>query len=114
MIIVAVVQSLNQLTGQAFATKYGTIFIKSLGTINPYTFNLISDGIALTAPFLIFLMVDRVGRRNLYLSFGILTGCALLAMGGLGLGQVNFHQKAGIVAMTVIYPFFYCFCFGAM
>ncbi|KAL4780393.1 general substrate transporter [Aspergillus varians] len=114
LMIVGVVQSLNQLTGQAFATKYGVVFIKTLGTINPYTFNLISDAIALTAPFLIFVMVDRVGRRNLYLFFGVLTGCALLTMGGLGLGEVNFNQKAGIVAMTVIYPFFYCFCFGAM
>lgn len=114
LMIVGVVQSLNQLTGQAFATQYGVIFIKTLGTINPYTFNLISGAISLTAPFLIFILVDRVGRRNLYLSFGVLTGCALLTMGGLGLGEVNFKQKAGIVAMTVIYPFFYCFCFGAM
>jgi hypothetical protein len=112
--IVVIIQSLNQLTGQAFATKYGTVFVKSLRTINPYEFTLIANGIGCIAPFLTFFLVDKLGRRNMYLIFGSFCASALITMGGLGLGNVNYQQKAGIVAMYILYPFFYCFSFGGM
>ncbi|EED12347.1 sugar transporter, putative [Talaromyces stipitatus ATCC 10500] len=113
-LIVISIQSFNQLTGQTFATSYGTVFIKTLGTINPYKFTLISNAIGCLGPFLTFFLVDRLGRRNMYLIFGTLCGSCLFVMGGLGLGTVTFQQKAGIVAMDILYPFFYCFSFGGM
>ncbi|PCH00783.1 Major facilitator superfamily domain, general substrate transporter [Penicillium occitanis (nom. inval.)] len=112
--IVVIIQCLNQLTGQAFATQYGTVFIKTLGTINPYKFTLISNAIGVLGPFLTFFLVDRIGRRRMYLIFGSFCCAALITMGGLGLGTVTFQQKAGIVSMTILYPFFYCFSFGGM
>ncbi|RDW91886.1 hypothetical protein BP5796_01280 [Coleophoma crateriformis] len=112
--IVFVIQVMNQLTGQAFSSQYGTVFIKTLGTINPYSFTVIANAIGCIGPFANFFLIERMGRRNMYLFFGTLCCASLFTLGGLGLGNGNFHLKAGIVAMTIIYPLFYIMSFGGM
>ncbi|EED21913.1 sugar transporter, putative [Talaromyces stipitatus ATCC 10500] len=112
--IVVIVQCLNQLTGQAFATQYGVVFIRTLGTIDPYKFTLISHAIHVLGPLLTFFLVGRIGRRRMYLIFSSLCSATLTTISGLGLGIVNFQQEAGIVAMTILYSFFFSFSFGGM
>jgi hypothetical protein len=51
-----------QLTGQNFSSKYGTIFIQSLGTVNPFVMACINSALGITAVFFTQFMTDRVGR----------------------------------------------------
>jgi hypothetical protein len=62
----AIVVGLNffqQATGQAFASQYGTIYVKSLQTINSFNFNVINGFIGLVIVLLCLYLNDRVGRR---------------------------------------------------
>lgn len=62
----AIVVGLNffqQATGQAFASQYGTLYVKSLHTINSFNFNVINGFIGLAIVLLCLYLNDRVGRR---------------------------------------------------
>jgi len=62
----AIVVGLNffqQATGQAFASQYGTLYVKSLQTINNFNFNVINGFIGLIIVLLSLYLNDRVGRR---------------------------------------------------
>lgn len=54
-----------QATGQSFSVAYGAIFIKSLGTVNPFTMQVVSTLCSTVAVALSMLLTDRVGRRKL-------------------------------------------------
>tara|TARA_R110002060_G_scaffold16435_2_gene22855 strand:+ start:841 stop:1014 length:174 start_codon:yes stop_codon:yes gene_type:complete len=53
----------QQATGQAFASTYGTIFIKGLGTINPFNMSIVMSVINLTLVSTGLFLNDRIGRR---------------------------------------------------
>jgi hypothetical protein len=62
----AIVVGLNffqQATGQAFASQYGTLYVKSLQTINSFNFNVINGFIGLFVIIVCLFLNDRVGRR---------------------------------------------------
>jgi hypothetical protein len=62
----AIVVGLNffqQATGQAFASQYGTLYVKSLQTINSFNFNVINGFIGLCVIIVCLFLNDRVGRR---------------------------------------------------
>lgn len=62
----AVVVAMNffqQATGQAFASAYGTIFIRDIGTVNPFTMSIVNVIAALCTAFTGLYLVDRAGRR---------------------------------------------------
>ena len=62
----AIVVGLNffqQATGQAFASQYGTLYVKSLNTINSFNFNVINGFIGLFIILICLYLNDRVGRR---------------------------------------------------
>ncbi|KEZ40912.1 hypothetical protein SAPIO_CDS7913 [Scedosporium apiospermum] len=48
--IVVGVNFFQQVTGQAFSSQYGSIYVKSLGTVNPFKFSLITSGVATPVP----------------------------------------------------------------
>jgi len=50
------------ITGQNFVSVYGTIFIKSLNTVNPFTMTSANAGINIVLVVVTMLLVDRVGR----------------------------------------------------
>lgn len=52
-----------QLTGQNFSSVYGTIFIQSIGTINPFTMNTINIAVNIVTVLISQLMTDKVGRK---------------------------------------------------
>lgn len=52
-----------QATGQVFSGHYGAIFIKSLGTINPWTIQLSQSSINTVTSFVGIIVSDRWGRR---------------------------------------------------
>jgi SP family sugar:H+ symporter-like MFS transporter len=61
--IVAGVNFFQQSTGQAFASQYGAIYVKSLGTINPQLFTLMNSCIGIVVLTVTLLLSDRLGRR---------------------------------------------------
>jgi SP family sugar:H+ symporter-like MFS transporter len=63
-LIVMVVNFCQQATGQAFASQYGAIFIKSLGTVNTFDMTLINGFINLSFTFLSMSLADKIGRRS--------------------------------------------------
>lgn len=104
----------NQLTGQSFITQYGAVFVKGLHAMDPFKFQIVSRLAQALGPTLTFFTVDIVGRRPLYLILG--TGCmaALIADGGLGTNNVTDAKVNGIIAMTILFGFFYSAGFGGM
>lgn len=52
-----------QLTGNVFANKYGTVYIKSLGTIDPFLMTIINQLVQLLGVVFAMNLVDRWGRR---------------------------------------------------
>lgn len=61
--IVVAMNFFQQATGQAFASTYGTIFIKGLGTINPFNMSIVMSVINLTLVSTGLFLNDRIGRR---------------------------------------------------
>ncbi|CAK7227493.1 hypothetical protein SBRCBS47491_006586 [Sporothrix bragantina] len=111
-LIVMTTSFLNQATGQNFVTQYGTIFIKSLNTVNAFEFTFISNSTGCVGPLLTILMIDRVGRRGLYFSWGLLCALSIFIVGALGLATPTASVKIAIVSLTVVYGLFYAASFG--
>ncbi|OAQ99670.1 hypothetical protein LLEC1_03656 [Akanthomyces lecanii] len=74
----------QQSTGQSFASQYGTLFVKALHTINPFSVALGINAIDIGAILVCMALVDRVGRRSLLIASAFLQTAALMIMGGLG------------------------------
>ncbi|KAI9148981.1 Major facilitator-type transporter ecdD [Paramyrothecium foliicola] len=103
-LIVVGVNAFQQLSGQAFASQYGTIYVKSLGTINPFAFGLINSSINIVTMICILLLADHVGRRALLALSSCVMTAAMMIMGGLGVDvPVTVGRKNGIVSMISIF-----------
>ncbi|KAI1876205.1 uncharacterized protein JN550_001701 [Neoarthrinium moseri] len=90
----------QQATGQQFASQYGTVYAKSLGTVNPFVFTAIVAVINTLATGVSLLINDKVGRRGPLLLSASIMCASLIAMGGLGTPAVlTTSLKIGIVSM---------------
>lgn len=58
--IVVFTNFFQQATGQAFASQYGTLYVKSLGTINPFNFTVILGFVNLSVTVLCLYLNDKV------------------------------------------------------
>ncbi|KEF58109.1 uncharacterized protein A1O9_06032 [Exophiala aquamarina CBS 119918] len=93
-----------QSTGQIFASIYGALFVKSLGTINQFNITIITACINTVVCLVSMALVDKVGRRKLLLVGGTVQSAALMTMGGLGtVNDPSRGIKSGIIAMQVIF-----------
>ncbi len=88
------------ITGQAFVTKYGTIFVKGLGGIDPMEFGILERGLGIIGPLFLMFSVDRLGRRPIFLVAGFLYGACLFIIAGIGTLSVD-SIKDAIVAFYV-------------
>ncbi|CDH11783.1 related to RGT2-Sensor of high external glucose concentrations [Zygosaccharomyces bailii ISA1307] len=114
-LIVIGVNVFQQITGQAFASQYGTLYIKSLGTVNAFQMSIVSAVLSIVAVALILALNDKFGRKVfLYIGLWIQVG-SLLAMGGLGTARTTtVPMKSGIVAMMNIFTFGYAFGYAPL
>lgn len=62
-LIVIAVNFLMQASGQAFASQYSAVYVKTLGTINPFGYQLINAAINISTLTCILLWADLLGRR---------------------------------------------------
>ena len=52
-----------QATGQLFTALYGALFVKSLGTVNPFTITCTIAAVNVSTALLSMTLTDRLGRR---------------------------------------------------
>lgn len=114
-LIVIGVNVFQQITGQAFASQYGTLYIKSLGTVNAFQMAIVSAVVGIVTVVLILMLNDKFGRK-VFLYIGLwLQVCSLMAMGGLGTQKTTtVPMKSGIVAMMNIFTFGYAFGYAPL
>lgn len=114
-LIVIGVNVFQQITGQAFASQYGTLFIKSLGTVNAFQMSIVSAVVGIVAVALILALNDMFGRKVfLYIGLWIQVS-SLIAKGGLGTARTaTVPMKSGIVAMMNIFTFGYAFGYAPL
>lgn len=103
-LVVFMVNFFLQATGQAFASQYGALFIKSLGTVNQFAMSMIATSINLFISVGAMFAVDSLGRRKVLIIGASIQAPALLTMGGLGTATEPTEQiKVAIVSMMVIF-----------
>ncbi|GJC83317.1 MFS transporter fmqE [Colletotrichum liriopes] len=113
--IVVTMNFLQQATGQAFASTYGAIFIKDIGTVNPFTMTIINAIVNLCMVFLGLYLNDRVGRRPLLIIGAIWQFVAIVTMGSLGtVADPSFAVKTSIVAMLTVFAAGYVFAWAPL
>ncbi|RDW85206.1 putative sugar transporter-1 [Coleophoma cylindrospora] len=94
----------QQATGQAFASQYGAIFIKSLNTVNTFDMTLINSSVNAISTMVNMSIVDRVGRKPLLLTGAAIQVAGLFTMGGLGtVANPTLAMKNAIVAMLSVF-----------
>ncbi|PWY81647.1 sugar transport protein [Aspergillus sclerotioniger CBS 115572] len=104
--VVVAANFFQQASGQAFASQYGTLFVKQLKSVNPFSVTLGTNAVDIGALIISTGLSDQVGRRMLFHTSGILETAALMTMGGLGTADSkNVAAKEGIVAMLLLYSF---------
>ncbi|RSL73661.1 hypothetical protein CEP54_000031 [Fusarium duplospermum] len=102
--IVIAVNFLMQASGQAFVSQYGAVYVKMLGTINPFGFNLITASINIVTLTCILLWTDVIGRRILMIASSCTMFAAMTTMGGLGIeSPVADDRKKGVLAMMALF-----------
>lgn len=105
----------QQSTGQSFASQYGTLFVKALHTVNPFSVTLGSNAVDIGGILLCMLIADRYGRKPVLIASAFLQTAALLTMGGLGTADSSITAaKAGIVAMLLLYDFGWSFGYAPL
>ncbi|KAF4472085.1 sugar transporter [Fusarium albosuccineum] len=105
-LLVVGINFFQQATGQQFASQFGAIYAKQLGTVNPFVFSLIIAAINATAIFISLLTNDKVGRRVPLLLSSITMCVGLMAMGGLGTPDtITNSLKIAIVSMLCLMNF---------
>ncbi|KAJ5107210.1 general substrate transporter [Penicillium angulare] len=104
--VVAAANFFQQATGQAFASQYGTLFVKQLKSVNPFSVTLGTNAVDIGAIIITASLIDVVGRRALFHTSSIFQTISLMTMGGLGTADSsNLDAKKGIVAMLLIFSF---------
>ncbi|KAJ5110665.1 hypothetical protein N7532_001200 [Penicillium argentinense] len=102
--IVIAISFFQQATGQAFASQYGAIFVKSLHTINTYNFTIITSCIGVAVCLWSNFFNDKIGRRKLFIAGASVQAAALFTMAGLGTANPVIHgESTGIAAMMAIF-----------
>ncbi|KAF9871339.1 hypothetical protein CkaCkLH20_11260 [Colletotrichum karsti] len=105
--------ALASLSGASFSNLYGTIFLKSLKIVDPFMMTMVKRALLLGTAITFMFIIDRVGRRRLFLQMGFVQTAVLMVMGGLGtIAHPTLDINKGIVALTVMFPIFHFVSFG--
>lgn len=92
-----------QATGSPFTAAYGTLFVQSIGTINPFNYSIMSSSINFFSCLVGISITDRIGRRPILMTGSILQIIWLFTMGGIGTAaNPSLAQKKVIVGATAL------------
>lgn len=107
--IIIAVNFFQQASGQAFASSYGAIFVRSVGSVNPFNMTIINASVNLFMCGISLFLNDRVGRRPLLMTGAVWQAVAIMAMGGLGtIKNPSVAVKKATVAMLPLFTGGYC------
>ncbi|KAH7349652.1 general substrate transporter [Plectosphaerella cucumerina] len=113
--IVVAMNFFQQATGQAFASSYGAVFIRDIGTVNPFTMTVVNSVVNLVVSFIGLYLVDRHGRRPLLLIGAAWMFGAIITMGALGtVANPTFAHKTGIVSMLTVFAAGFVFAWAPL
>lgn len=108
-----IASALATLSGASFSNLYGTIFLKSLKVIDPFMATMVKRALLLATAITFMFIIDRVGRRRLFLQMGFIQTAVLMVMGGMGtIMHPSLDINKGIVALTILFPIFHFVSFG--
>lgn len=94
----------NHLTGITFANQYGTIFLKSINAMDPFTAQMIKRALMVLATIVAIMTSDKAGRRRTFHVSNLFVAFSLMVMGGLGTVEPStLSVKKGILAMTFLF-----------
>ena len=97
-----------QATGNSFTGHFSGIYVKSLGSINPLNVTVAQTAINTFTAFLGIIVIDRIGRRTLWLAGSVFLLAVLLTTGALGVNlPISYPRKQGIVATLLMYGMAY-------
>ncbi|KAE8383054.1 general substrate transporter [Aspergillus bertholletiae] len=101
--LVCMINFFQQGTGQAFSSQYGAIYVKQLGTINPFNMTVVLSLLNVLSIIASLAYTDRVGRRPMLLASSAVMAAGLLTMGALGTpNRMTTDLKRGVVGMYVV------------
>ncbi|KAH7072591.1 hypothetical protein FB567DRAFT_612162 [Paraphoma chrysanthemicola] len=83
-LIVIGVNVFLQITGQNFVSVYGSVFIKSLGVVNPFTMASINSALGIVFVLITQAVTNKTGRVPLMTAGALIQTAALFTMGALG------------------------------
>ncbi|KAJ5604620.1 sugar transport protein [Penicillium lagena] len=112
--VVIIMNFFQQASGQAFASQYGTLFVKALKTVNPFSVTLGTNATDIGALVISLLTIDILGRRTLMIVSSTLQSIALMAMGILGSVHDDNGVKEGIISMLLIFSFAWSLGWGPL
>ena len=104
-LLVCIIAPAASASGNSFTSSYGPIFISTLHSISAYNFNLIGSVFGFVGCIFVMVYMDKVGRRPLIMTSGLVQACCLIAMGGTGLMKPAVSQAGTnfIVACVLIF-----------
>ena len=99
-----------QWSGQSLNSNYGTVFVKSLGTFNPFNYTIIAAAGQLLATGIAMILLDVIGRRSLMMGGMASQSVMMFIIAGMGsiTAPSKKHAADGvIVAAVVLFAFSY-------
>ncbi|KAM5353707.1 hypothetical protein ACJ41O_000357 [Fusarium nematophilum] len=103
-LIVIAVNFFQQATGQAFASQYGAVYVRSLGIFNPMLFTVMSSGINSCVMIVTLFTNDKAGRRTMLMLSSFCMCSALMIMGGLGVQEpVTTDRMKGVIGLMIVF-----------
>ncbi|KAI9152327.1 Epoxide hydrolase srdG [Paramyrothecium foliicola] len=101
-------------TGNAFANRYGTLFYKSISTVDPFALSCIQSTVVLVVSITTLFLVDWIGRRPLLIGGSFVQLSGLLILGGLGLVPRTYSSSAGIITTVMVFVSGYTAAWGQL
>lgn len=99
-----------QATGSPFTAAYGTLFVQSLNSLNPFDYSIMSSCLNAFSCFVAIYITDKVGRRPLLMIGSCLQIVWLFTMAGVGtVAHPSSAQTKVIVAATALSSASLCF-----
>lgn len=105
---------LDCITSNVCSRPSGTVFLRSLNVMDPFTATIVKRAVVLAACIFVIVFVERIGRRRLCLIVGSMCAACLLIMGGLGtITPRQAGTSNGILALTIVFTVLYMVGFGS-
>lgn len=87
--------------------------MKQLNVMDSFAATMLKKALLVIASLAYMAVIDRAGRRPVFLTFGFIMVTAFMIMGGLGTMRQTRPIRSGSLAMMMIFPMAYVASFGS-